>query len=110
MLTLEGLSLDDAVAELPASCSSPEIDIPVDDSVKFDVIAQLLASDQFGEGEKTDLDGVRVDYPDGWGLLRASNTSAKLTARFEADSEDSLASIRAKFEAALGLVGLSLDS
>lgn len=101
MLTLEATSLDEALQDLPASFTSPELDIPIDESRKFDVVDQLASSEQFGEGEVTRLDGLRVDYPEGWGLVRASNTSAKLTARFEADSEDALAAIRERFDAAL---------
>lgn len=108
MLTLEGQTLDAMVAELPSSISSAEIDIPVDESSKFDVVDTLQNSNHFDGGEITSLDGVRVDYPDGWGLVRASNTSAKLTARFEAESQEELERIQTQFSSALAHIGLSL--
>lgn len=112
MLTLEGLSLDEALQELPTSACSPEFDIPVEESAKFDIIEQLATHPELAEGEISRLDGLRVDYADGWGLVRASNTSSKLTARFEADSEPGLEKIQASFAAALAAVdpGLALTS
>jgi phosphomannomutase/phosphoglucomutase len=53
------------------------------------------------------LDGVRVDYDNGWGLVRASNTSPKLTLRFEADSEEDLSQIKAAFASALQEQGIA---
>ena len=47
------------------------------------------------------LDGIRVDFADGWGLLRASNTTPKLILRFEAESEQALAEIQQLFQAEL---------
>ena len=54
-----------------------------------------------GEATLTDIDGLRVDYADGWGLVRASNTSPVLSLRFEADHEDALVRIQDAFAAAL---------
>ncbi len=108
MLTLDGVSLDAAIAELPASIASPEIDIDVDESSKFDVVEQLIDKSDFAEGEKTVLDGLRVDFPYGWGLIRPSNTSPKLTARFEADSEEELIKIKQTFSKALFAIDSNL--
>ncbi|MBT8149419.1 MAG: phosphomannomutase/phosphoglucomutase [Gammaproteobacteria bacterium] len=108
MLTLEGLTLDEALQELPSSTSSPEFDIPVDETVKFDIIERLAEQPQLAAGEINRLDGLRIDFADGWGLVRASNTSAKLTARFEADSEDGLENIQRNFAAALAAVDPAL--
>ncbi|NND38252.1 MAG: phosphomannomutase/phosphoglucomutase [Pseudomonadales bacterium] len=102
MLTLEGCSLDEALQELPESFCSPELDIPVEEGSKFELVEQLAGSVLLGDGEVSRLDGVRVDYPEGWGLVRASNTAPKLTARFEADSEQALSEIRQRFSSALG--------
>ena len=55
----------------------------------------------WGEGARTVLDGIRMDYEDGWGLCRASNTSPKLVTRYEARDERALDAIRARFEAAI---------
>ena len=101
ILTLEGLSLDAALAELPSSVCTPEIDILVEEGAKFNIIQKLAASALLVGGETSQLDGLRVDYAQGWGLVRASNTSSKLTARFEADSEAELQKIQQTFAAAL---------
>ena len=53
------------------------------------------------KGARTVLDGIRMDYEDGWGLCRASNTSPKLVTRYEARDEPALDAIRARFEAAI---------
>ena len=53
------------------------------------------------KGARTVLDGIRMDYADGWGLCRASNTSPKLVTRYEARDEPALDAIRARFEAAI---------
>jgi phosphomannomutase/phosphoglucomutase len=60
-------------------------------------MATLAAGCQFEGGEIITLDGLRVEYAHGWGLIRASNTSANLTLRFEADNSQSLADIKHRF-------------
>lgn len=94
ILSLQGESLDMMFNEFPKSPSTPEIRVPIDEDKKFEVVAQLAALGEFGEGRLTTIDGVRVDFPNGWGLVRASNTSANLTLRFEADDEDALHKIK----------------
>ena len=108
ILTLEGLSLDAALAELPSSVCTPEIDILVEEGAKFNIIEDLAASALLVGGEVSQLDGLRVDYAQGWGLVRASNTSSKLTARFEADSEAELQKIQQTFAAALAEIDPTL--
>lgn len=106
-LTLEGVSLTEALGQLPSAVASPEIDIAVDEAQKFDIVTALQLAD-FGDGEKNSLDGLRVDYPWGWGLVRASNTAAKLTARFEADTPENLTKIKQRFSDALSIIDSSL--
>lgn len=110
MLTLDVVSLDEAVEQLPTSFNSPEISIAVDEHDKPEAIARLQQSPEFADGEVSTLDGIKVDFTEGWGLIRASNTSARLTARFEADSEEELQRIISLFEQALAAQGLSLQS
>ena len=55
------------------------------------------------------MDGIRVDFTEGWGLVRASNTSPALTARFEADSEEALEMIKGEFRAQIALVEPDLE-
>ena len=109
MLTLDVASLDEALDQLPQSASSAEISIPIEEHEKLEAIERLQQAPEFEEGEITTLDGVKVDFSTGWGLVRASNTSARLTARFEADTEEELQQIKALFERALSSQGLQLE-
>jgi len=65
--------LDDLLAQLPTSVSTGEIKIAVNDSRKHQFIERLIDESQFESGEKTLIDGMRVDFAKGWGLVRASN-------------------------------------
>lgn len=90
-------SLDQLMAEFPKTVATPEIQLPVSDSVKFRIVNALIDSNQFDDGSISLIDGIRVDYSDGWGLVRASNTSPCLTLRFEADDTTSLNRIQNLF-------------
>ena len=94
-------TLDEALASFPSSINTPEILVPVPEAEKFRLINNLAAAGSFSLGKVSNLDGVRVDFPYGWGLVRASNTSAALTARFEADSAEELESIQQEFRTQL---------
>ncbi len=89
-----------SMAELPGwpvSYATPEINIPCPDSSKFAVVEQVKA--HFRKLYDTiELDGARVNFPYGWGLVRASNTQPVLVTRFEADSPEHLAAIREEME------------
>ena len=91
-------TLDSIVAEFSNSSYTPEILIPVDEAEKFSLIDTLVAGCQFNGAQVITLDGLRVEYSSGWGLIRASNTSANLTLRFEADDDKSLEDIRQRFQ------------
>ncbi|WP_223144984.1 phosphomannomutase/phosphoglucomutase [Teredinibacter waterburyi] len=97
MLSLHGEDLDALFAEFPESPSTPEIRIDVPEDKKFGFIAKLLDEGDFGDGKITTLDGLRADFSFGWGLVRASNTSAHLTMRFEADTDENLHKLKALF-------------
>jgi phosphomannomutase/phosphoglucomutase len=62
----------------------------------------------FGRGSLTDIDGIRVDFDNGWGLIRPSNTSPVLSLRFEADTESALMDIQTLFQTELQKVDRSL--
>ncbi|MBL7249493.1 phosphomannomutase/phosphoglucomutase [Alloalcanivorax marinus] len=85
----------------PRLHSTPEIQIQVTEENKFAIIEYLQEHADLGEGERRVIDGIRMDYPDGWGLCRASNTSPKLVTRYEARDDATLARIRQRFEAAI---------
>jgi len=109
ILSTHGDSLDDAIADLPTSINTPEIIIPVAEQDKFDLIEKIVNNVDFPSGKVNTMDGIRVDFSDGWGLIRASNTSAALTARFEADTEEHLELIKAEFRAQIALVKPDLE-
>ncbi|MBO6557504.1 MAG: phosphomannomutase/phosphoglucomutase [Pseudomonadales bacterium] len=90
--------LSDLLSEFPDSVSTPEIHIPIDDEEKFTLIEALMASADFEDATITTLDGLRVDFSDGWGLVRASNTEPALTLRFEADNGQALDEIKSEFK------------
>ena len=89
---------DALFARFPSLCTTPEINIEVTEENKFAIVEYLQSHAQFGEGERRVIDGIRMDYADGWGLCRASNTSPKLVLRFEAENNEALDRIRTLFE------------
>jgi len=90
-------TLDQVIDELETSVSTAEILLPIDENEKFELMKTLAAGCQFPQAHVICLDGLRVEYPTAWGLIRASNTSANLTLRFEADDEDAMAEVKAVF-------------
>ena len=90
-------TLDQIIASFDPSSFTSEILIPVPDDEKFELIQTLLSGCQFGGAQIISLDGLRAEYPYGWGLIRASNTSANLTLRFEADDDASLEQVKQAF-------------
>jgi phosphomannomutase / phosphoglucomutase len=97
--TLEILAEDDTplsarLADLPHFVSTPEIRVDCTDDDKFRVVEEVAA--HFKSRYPTiDVDGVRILFPGGWGLVRASNTQPILVVRFEADTAENLAAIQA---------------
>lgn len=104
ILSSQELSLDELIADLPSAVSTPEILVPVPEEKKFPLIERFVKEARFDDGKSNDLDGLRVDFKDGWGLLRASNTSAALTARFEAVDNTALETIKEQFRSQLAAV------
>ena len=91
---------------LPQVMNTPEMRFQCDDTRKFDVVAEVKdwLSGQAGI-EVSDADGVRVNTPDGWWLLRASNTQDVLVARCESQTEEGLERLKGQLRAALTAVG-----
>ena len=111
---LEILSQDKRDAEhvfsaFPNDICTPEINIEVTDESKFRIIDALLRDGHWGDANLTTLDGVRVDYPKGWGLVRASNTTPVLVLRFEAETDAELKRIQEIFRAQLYTVAPDLS-
>ena len=86
-------------AELPSSVSTPEINIHFDEQgQQYDAMEALSKSVDFPGSEINTLDGVRVDYENCWGLVRASNTTPCLVLRFEGSDKEALNSIKSQFK------------
>ena len=90
-------TLDQIISKFDTSSYSPEILIPIAEDEKFELIQTLLSGCQFSGAQIISVDGLRAEYPKGWGLIRASNTSANLTLRFEGDDEASLEQVKKTF-------------
>ena len=97
---LEIIATDDTsdiFSELPNMVSTPEINVPASDEGKFFLVEEFIKKTDFSNAKIIDIDGIRVEYEKGWGLLRASNTSPVLVLRFEAETEDDLNNIKTIF-------------
>jgi len=97
IISLDSRNVDQVFSAFPVSHSTPEITVEVTDENKFAIIERLQREAKWGDASITTLDGVRADYPKGWGLVRASNTTPMLVLRFEGDSPEDLAQIQAVF-------------
>jgi phosphomannomutase/phosphoglucomutase len=99
-----GQPLSQLLADVPATHATPEIRVDCADDIKFDVVARVL--DRFrGSHEVLDIDGARIRFEGGWGLVRASNTQPALVLRFEADSPARLQAIRDEVEGVVAHAG-----
>jgi phosphomannomutase/phosphoglucomutase len=89
-------------ATLPNSVSTPELKVPMAEGAHHRFIEVFREKANFGpDARLTTIDGVRADWSDGWGLVRASNTTPVLVMRFDADNAVALARIQAVFRAEL---------
>jgi phosphomannomutase/phosphoglucomutase len=84
-------------AALPDSVNTPELNISMQEGEPPRFMDSLMASAHFENARVHTIDGLRVEFPDGWGLVRASNTTPVLVLRFEADDEAALARIMGEF-------------
>ena len=91
-------SLDVLLADFDSCAYTGEILIPVEENSKFHLMRKIEESCEFKGARVQRLDGLRVEYPQGWGLIRASNTSGNLTLRFEADDHNILGYIKQTFK------------
>jgi len=102
----EGGPLSRLLTDLPQTFATPELRVDCPDEQKFDVVRR--AAEHFAaKYPVSTLDGVRITFPQGWGLLRASNTQPVLVMRFEASTPQALAAYRAEVEAWLSAHGVT---
>ena len=101
--------LSELLGEFPEGFTTPEINLDVDEDKKFQIVDEFKKSASFENASVSMLDGLRVEYDNGWGLLRASNTTPKLVLRFEGASQKSLDDIIQKFDEEFQKVHPNLD-
>jgi phosphomannomutase/phosphoglucomutase len=108
ILAKSNRSISEIFREFPESFSTPELNITVTDENKFEIIDRFMANSNI-DGDKILIDGLRVNFNDGWGLLRASNTTPKLVLRFEGDTEKSMNRIQNEFISELSRICPEID-
>ncbi|HPQ25122.1 MAG TPA: phosphomannomutase/phosphoglucomutase [Gammaproteobacteria bacterium] len=97
LLALEPRGASELFAELPSSPSTPEYHLMLEEGQSRELMRALDAHKVFDDARLVELDGLRVEFGSGWGLIRPSNTTPSLTFRFEADDERSLEEIKSRF-------------
>ncbi len=88
---------EDSFVTVPNMLSTPEINIPAADEEKFKIVKTFIENSNFYDAKIVSIDGIRVEFEKGWGLLRPSNTSPCLVLRFEAETNDDLNKIKEIF-------------
>lgn len=100
ILSKTGKKISELLSDVPETFTTPEIRVECPENQKFEVVKKM--TDYFRENyDIIDIDGVRVRFDDGWGLVRASNTQPALVLRFEAMTESRLIEIRGLIESKL---------
>jgi phosphomannomutase/phosphoglucomutase len=97
ILSQQTRKVSQVFAELPNSVNTPELKLPMAEDRKQAFMQQLISQGDFSGAKLITIDGVRVEFPDGWGLIRPSNTSPYLILRFEADTKAGLEKIKHLF-------------
>ena len=108
ILAKSNKSISEIFSDFPESFSTPELNITVTDENKFEIIDRFMANSNI-DGDKILIDGLRVNFNDGWGLLRASNTTPKLVLRFEGDTKESMNRIQNEFISELSRICPEID-
>lgn len=97
LIAQQNETLDTLISDLPQDISSPEFVVTTTQDRKHRIIEAMQRNGQFS-GQMTDIDGIRVDYADGWGIIRASTNEPNLVCRFEAETQESLVKIQSLFK------------
>ncbi len=102
-------TVDQLLADVPRFVSTPEMRVDCPDDIKERIVADALAHFR-AKYKVSDVDGVRILFDGGWGLIRSSNTQPILVLRFEASSEQRLAELRAEVEGWLATQGVTVGA
>ncbi len=108
VIAKEARPVSEIFADFPSAVNTPELKLPVTESEKMALMQRIVEQAEFAGAEKITIDGLRVEFTDGWGLVRVSNTTPVLTMRFEADSQGALERIQNVFREQLLLVDKNL--
>jgi phosphomannomutase/phosphoglucomutase len=108
-LEKNGFDFEYEIKKLPQTFSTSEIKITVDENKKFEVVEEFIQKvknnkDELNYVDLIDIDGLRINFENGWGLVRASNTSPVLVTRFESSSESDLEKIKSKVMSILNTI------
>ncbi|MBQ0723817.1 MAG: phosphomannomutase/phosphoglucomutase [Cycloclasticus sp.] len=109
IVTAEFRPTSEIFADLPDSVSTPELNITLQEGENVAFIEQLQSQSRFEDANIITIDGMRVEFQDGWGLVRASNTTPSLVLRFEADNEQSLERIKQVFREQMLIINAELN-
>ena len=104
ILSQQGRKLSELLADVPKTFSTPELRVETMEDKKFEIVRRATEALRRQGYQIVDVDGVRVTFPDGWGLIRASNTQPLLVLRFEAKTRERLEAIRKSIEDTLEAV------
>ena len=110
ILAAASSSFGDMVSALPSSIGTPEIIIPLDHKRRKKVMRTLVTNADFPGARITTLDGLRVDYADGWGVARNSTTESSITLRFEGNDEASVERVKGVLKKAIKDADKSIDT
>jgi phosphomannomutase/phosphoglucomutase len=97
ILAADERGVEEILGSLPNSVSTPELKVQMQEGENHAFVAEMQARASFEGAKINTIDGLRADYPDGWGLVRASNTTPILVVRFDADTTEALERIKAAF-------------
>ena len=103
---IEGRSPQEVFDDLPKGISTPELKIEMEEGEHYRFVETFQQKSKFEGARITTIDGVRADWADGWGLVRASNTTPVLVLRFDADNSQALKRVQDVFREQL----LKMDS
>ena len=109
VLTKDARTPSAVFKDVPDSLNTPELQCTISDARKFLFMEALVKNADFDGGKLCTIDGLRVDFQDGWGLVRASNTTPCLVMRFEADNPASLQRIQSAFKSHLLAIDPTLE-
>ncbi len=109
ILAADDRDVEEQLSSLPNSVSTPELKVHMEEGENHAFVAKMQEKARFGDAKINTIDGVRADYADGWGLVRASNTTPVLVVRFEADSEAALQRIKDTFKQQMLAINSQLE-